>query len=69
MTVSELLAAIENAAIPHDTEVFGPRGPLQSVHLEDGVLVLDETDATLVRKLTRSTDAQVLWGNEELTAA
>ncbi len=69
MTIRELLAAIEAADISADTEVFGPGGPLRCVHLEDGVLVLDETGPGLVRKLARFNDTEVLWAEEEPTAA
>jgi hypothetical protein len=69
MNVRELLAAIAAADISEDTEVYGSGGPLRCVHLEDGVLVLDETGPALVRKLGRFGDTAVLWDEEEPTAA
>jgi hypothetical protein len=69
MTIHELLAAIAAADVTDDTEVYGPGGPLRCVHLEDGVLVLDETGSSLVRKLVRFGDTEVLWAEEEPTAA
>ena len=65
MTIGELLAAIEAADLPEDTEVFGPSGPLHCVHVEDGTLVLEEADATLVRMLSRHEGTVVLWRASE----
>ena len=69
MTIRELLAAIQAANVSDDTEVFGPGGALRCVHLEDGVLVLDEAKPSMVEKLSRFDEhSEVLWGEEEVEA-